>query len=271
MSNRQRFLIILQLCFAFSVIFWYSTQPFMGEYFTLRSRMLLYEYVMGNSDILKNQRDAEKKLNRNAERFEQLNPEKQKAINEGYQKLQSYAQRPAWIKIVDGIKVLILKVPPFQLGWAVLAIVIGVLLLLNRSEARQAAWILPLITLIYAFDNACFGKPPTAGLDASLFPSEQVIMQENLPFQSPMNMDQLQQGWNNYLLKNWSSSPKPDLEDAEFNFTIARLMLLYKEEPNLWLDALKQKSNILLLGIYFLWNLFFAWQMKESHLRKVLN
>ena len=49
----QRLMAIGQLCLVFSLMLWYMIQPFMGEYFALRSRMLLYEYVMGTSEILK--------------------------------------------------------------------------------------------------------------------------------------------------------------------------------------------------------------------------
>ena len=45
----QRLMAIAQLCIAFSLLLWYAMQPFMGEYFDLRSRMLLYEYAMGTS------------------------------------------------------------------------------------------------------------------------------------------------------------------------------------------------------------------------------
>ena len=62
----QRIIVILQLCVTFSVILWNVAQPFTGEYFTVRSRMLLYEYLMGKSDQNKIESNQE------AKRFEAL-------------------------------------------------------------------------------------------------------------------------------------------------------------------------------------------------------
>lgn len=265
MNNWQRFLIIMQLCFAFSVILWYATQPFMGEYFSLRSRMLLYEYVMGNSDFLKKQTHVSDKLERNAQRFENLDLSQREAIKDGYRNLQAYAQRSPLSKILDGMKILFLRIPTFQMAWVVFATIIGIMLLLNKPGAKHAAWILPLIAIVYAIDNQSTGLTPMVEPDAGLFPSENVIVQEYLPSQSGIMVDKnlLQQGWNNYLVVNWSPEDSlsiPDkLESAEFNFTAARLMLLYKEAPNHWLNSLREKSSYLLLSIYFIWNLFFAW------------
>ncbi len=269
MNNRQRFLIIVQLCFAFSLILWFSTQPFMGEYFTLRSRMLLYEFVMGNSDILINQKNQSEKLFRNSERFKKLDLDQQESIKEGYRTIQAYAQRPAFTKILDGIKVLFLRIPAFQLAWIFFAVVIGVMLLLNKPGARQAAWILPLITLIYAIDNYTMGHPALSDPDTILFPSEKVIMHDYLDDKNISNLDrdQLQEGWNKYLVVNWSTDSSltaPEkLENAEFNFTTARLMLLSKELPDHWLEAFYEKSSYFLLSLYLIWNLIFAWSMRE--------
>ena len=44
----QRLMAIGQLCIAFSLMIWYLTQPFMGEYFALRSRMLYMNMYMGH-------------------------------------------------------------------------------------------------------------------------------------------------------------------------------------------------------------------------------
>jgi hypothetical protein len=272
MNTWQRFLIILQLCFTFSVFLWYFTQPFMGEYFSLRSRMLLYEYAMGNgnSDFQKKQSLQGEKLSRNAQRFENLNLAQQNAIKKGYQALQSYSQRSPWTKVLDGAKVIFLYIPPFKLAWLFFATAVGILLLLNRPGARQAVWLLPLIALIYAIDNQYTGHRPIIEKDTVLFPTEQLIVKEYLQDQNfkIINQDELQKGWNNYLVANWSSKDSTSnsnlLENAEFNFTVARLMLLYEEHPHQWLDAFNEKNSYLLLCVYFFWNLCFAICLSES-------
>lgn len=263
MTNWQRFLIIIQLCLAFSLILWYAFQPFMGEYFALRSRMLLYEYVLGTSDIVKNKMQQADKLNRNARRFAELKEADRDVIKQDYQQWQNYAQRSAWAKILDGMKVLFLRIPPFQLAWMFFAAVICILLLLRKSEAKLAAWLLPIIALAYAVDNQASGYELLKMPDEVLFPSESVIVNEYLHATDKLGIskDQLQEGWENYLVANWGGSGevKADkLEEAEFNFTVARLMLLKEQPPNIWLASFHEKSPLWLLALYFLWNVYFA-------------
>src|SRR4051812_38869550 len=93
----QRLMAIGQLCLAFSLMLWYLTQPFMGEYFALRSRMLLYEYVMGTSDWT----EQEAKLKRQVQRFKELPEGEQRVLKEAYHHLQVYTKRPTLQKIAD--------------------------------------------------------------------------------------------------------------------------------------------------------------------------
>ncbi len=154
----QRLMVILQLCLAFSLMLWYLIQPFMGEYFVLRSRMLLYEYVMGTSEILKGRPGQEDKLVRQSQRFEQLPEARRQMLEWDYQMIKNYAQRPAWQKIKDGLRILIQDIPPFEQAWIFFSIVIGILILLKIEGAKQAAWLLPLIVLAYMADNQLTGK-----------------------------------------------------------------------------------------------------------------
>lgn len=277
MSKWQRFLVIIQLCLAFSLVLWYVFQPFMGEYFSLRSRLLLYEYVFGNSEIFKNQADKESKLERNAQRYQQLKSSQKETIEKDYQALQNYSQRPALTKIQDGINLLFRYIPPFQLAWLFFVIIIGIMLLLQKPAAKQAAWILPLIALAYLVDNRMNGHSPALQADASLFPSENQLIAEYLPANTSKNNVQrheLQEGWNQYLLANWTtnateSKKETALEEAEFNFTIARLMLIRQMAPNYWLSSFNEKSGYGVLGMYVAWNFYFAWKMNQSRKRKL--
>lgn len=269
MTNWQRFLVILQLCFAFSAAIWYATQPFMGEYFSLRSRMLIHEYVMGKSDLLKNQKQQGDKLERNAERFSLLPAADQKAIVDDYRQLQNFAQRPALAKILDGVRILLLNVPPFQLAWIFFSALIGILALLKVPGAKNAAWVLPLIALAFAVDNRLTGHTAMPPPDTSLFPDEHLIVQEYLSPARELSQEGLQEGWNNYLIAHWSSpeqiSQSEQLESAEFNFTRARLMRMINQPPNSWLASFDEKSSLGLLGLYFGWNLYFAWILNRRY------
>lgn len=261
----QRLLAILQLCLAFSLLLWYMTQPFMGEYFALRSRMLLYEYVMGTSDILRSRPGQEAKLERQAQRFQQLPESERFFIKKDYQKLQNYAQRPMLQKIGDGMRVLIRDIPLFEQAWLFFSILLAILILLKVEGAKQAAWLLPLIVLAYVVDNQLVGKPAIPSPDNPLFPTEEVIIHRYLsaPLAShPLEQKkQLEEGWHHYLVAQWPSEGVYALENAEFHFTIARLHLLHDQPRAEWLRPFHEKLGWPSLTFYLLWNVFFAWRM----------
>lgn len=263
----QRLLAIIQLCLAFSLILWYATQPFMGEYFQVKSRMLLYEYVLGTS----NQPSQKDKLVRNSERFNLLSDAEKKELINDYEQLSHYSMRSTSVKILDGIKTLILYIPPFELAWIVSATLLSILILLKYEGAKQAAWLLPLITLVYAINNQWLGHLPQPTPDEELIPSEQEIIRDYIkePFPTTIQEQQnaLQEGWNNYLVDKWSSKmnlKKEELiEEGEFNFTLARIKKLSSQPYSQLSTSFNQKASPVLLVLYLLWNIFFAWKMNK--------
>lgn len=268
----QRLMAIGQLCIALSLLFWYAIQPFMGEYFSLRSRMLLYEYVMGTSDLLKKD-DQREKLERQAKRFQFL-PENQKnLILKDYQQIQEYAQRSTFQKIIDGLQVLFLKIPPFEQAWIFFSITIAILVLLKKEGAKSAIWLLPLIVIAYSFDNQMTGKTLTSP-DLKIFPTEKMIIENYLtePFaDSPFKQkEQLEKGWKYYLIDQWSINQEQEqgqqLEEAEFQFTLARLNLLHAQPHSEWLNAFHEKLSLFTLLLFFIWNVLFAWLVNHQYI-----
>lgn len=250
----QRIMAIIQLCLAFSLLLWLLGKPFFGEYFSLRSRMLPYEYVMGTS-----------------KHFEHLPTQERELIEADYRQLKAHAQRPASTKIEAGLRNLIQQVPPFEQAWIFFSIWIAIALLLNKEGARIAVWLLPVIVLAYAFDNQRSGKV-LRDPDHHLFPSEQLITEKYL--QEPLSPDlrkqrkQLEQGWQRYLIAYWSKGGS--LADAEFNFTLARLKEFQGQPMAEWLYNFHEKQNPWVLLLYFAWNLLFAWvggQMYSTSLK----
>lgn len=268
----QRFIAIAQLCLAFSLMLWYVVQPFMGEYFALRSRMLLYEYIMGTSDILKNRQDQKDKLKRQSQRFGQLPLAEQQLLQEDYHQLQTIAGRSFFKKIEGGLKVLIQGIPPFEQAWIFFSITIAILILLKREGAKEAAWLLPLIVIAYAVDNQFTGKVSLPFPDEALFPTEEIIfhhyLHEPLASTPLQQKEQLERGWAFYLIQNWASQKnegdKNVLEEAEFNFTLARLKLLHIQSHSDWLFPFQEKLSWFSLSLYFLWNGLFAWVVSRS-------
>lgn len=271
----QRLMAICQLCIAFSLMLWYLVQPFMGEYFSLRSRMLLYEYVMGSPELLKIKKDDSKTLERQAKRFKQLPEEERQLVIKDYQRLQNYGNRSIIQKIHDGIQTFIRDIPPFEQAWIFFSITIAILILLKVEGAKHAAWILPLIVLAYSIDNQFTGKSFAISPDIQLFPTEEKIVQEylNEPL-SPSFLDQktqLEKGWHLYLISNWSTtqhaSEESALEEAEFQFTLARLKRLHTQPQSEWLNHFHEKQNPLLLFFFIGWNILFASLMIDKSTR----
>lgn len=271
----QRIMAIIQLCLAFSLLLWYMMQPFMGEYFALRSRMLLYEYTMGTSEILKARTGEDVKMIRQTQRFNQLANEEQQLLKNDYKQLQDYAKRPTLKKIEDGMRLLIQDIPPFEQAWIFFSITIAILILLKREGAKQAALILPLIVAAYGIDNQLTGKLPSPSPDYGLFPTEEFILRryldEPLAATPLAQKEQLEKGWKQYLLENWSSDRKTSdsLEEAEFNFTLARLKLLHAQPRSEWLHTFHEKLGPLFLILYLLWNGLFAWVVSGSKKGKI--
>lgn len=273
LPTSQRVLAITQLCIAFSLILWYVFQPFMGEYFNLRSRMVVYEYAMGTSDTVK-KKGEEGKMQKNAKRFANLpQAEKVKLLND-YQQLQNFAQRPVYVKIWDGLKVLFLGIPAFEVAWIFFSVVIAILLLLKVDGSKQAVWLLPVLVLCYAIDNRLEGTPKRMSADQRLFPSEEIIVEKYIKrplSHSPAEQQQqLLRGWEAYLIDQWL--PNNDLsmdwaekvEKAEFQFTIARLNLLHGQPKSAWLPSFRERISSIALFLFMAWNLLLAWMMNRE-------
>jgi hypothetical protein len=273
----QRILAILQLCLTFSAVLWYSFQPFMGEYFSLKSRMLVYEYAKGTSSLLKSDEQKET-LRRNAERFAALPALEKESVELDYERLLHYSTRPLPIKLYDGAKALLFDVHPFKLAWIVFATLVSIFLLMKREGGASAAKLLPILALFYGIDNQINGLKPYVSPDLDLFPSEYVIVNEYMtePLSSIVatQREQLRKGWEQYLLVNWGMRNgqltneevglSEQIEQAEFNFTLARIKAIHGEPLRNWKASFREKTSTLIPVAYFIWNLFFAWMINRS-------
>lgn len=272
LSKSQRIVVIIHLCLVLSLLLWYAFQPFMGEYFNLKSRMLLYEYVMGTSNILKN-RHAEdlEKLIRNTQRFSSLSQSEQTWIIQDYQQLENQALRPALKKILEGIKALLIDVSAFEMAWMTFSLLIMIFLLLRIEGAQEAVWIIAFLSIVYSFDNYQYGLKPEVPADLVLFPTEQNLLKDekNIQWNQLSWIEQqnyLKKKWNDFLVERWvpqdikdaSLSQKYQLEEGEFNFTLARLKKL-RQQPlsNVYMRS-HEKVPVYYLVLYMIWNIYLA-------------
>lgn len=257
----QRLGAILQLCISFSLFLWYLFQPFMGEYFELRSRLLIYEYAMGTNELIAQRNEQAAALQEHKARFAQLPENEKEWILNDYRYIQQYAQRPAWQKVKDGIGTVLFEIPPFEMAWIVFSITIAILLLLQVEGSRQAVWLIPLIAAAYIADNHLSSPPFYQSPDHILFPSEEYLIsqfvEDPLAANPLIQKEQLEKGWATYLAQNWSQTG--DALEGEFNFTIARLGKLHNEPIYKWARLHNQRVGLLSALLFLFWSLYFAW------------
>lgn len=267
-----RVCVILQLCMAFCVLSLHFVRPFMGEHFKIRSRMLLYEFVMGSSD--KMQEDENKGL-RQQERFSNLAQDTKESLTHDYLLLKNYIQRPLHQKLHDGGKHLVNDIPLFELSWIFFSVVIGILILLKVEGALFSSWLLFIIAFCYCFDNQLNGRLQPTPPDTILFPAEESIMEKNQLQGSLLSIREqkmaLENGWKEYLLEHWASAKESNLEAAEFNFFLERLKLLRNQPLSDWLFFSDAKLSPLWVFLYLFWNAFFAWTSYPLNFKKLKN
>lgn len=248
-----RVMAILQLCIAFTLILWNASAPFMEDLFNIKSKMVVFHYVMGMTQP------------ENSHRFNQLPAPIVDKITRDYKELQEQLSRSFFEKIESAFKRILFEIPPFELAWIFFSIVISILLLLRIEGAIQTVWLLPLLAGAYAVDNRFNGNARKPTQEELLFPSEAYIVHHHLTEPLSQNIfeqqTQLQKGWELYLIENWakqipsneSTLFRRQVAQGEFNFNVERLQRMAKE-----IDKTPLRESNLLLALYIFWNLSFA-------------
>lgn len=262
---------IIQLCLAFSVLLWNASEPFVGEIFTLKSRLLFYQDVMGIPTSDQTSPEKVERLTRNAERFKALPKKTGEQLIQNFQIVQKQLQRSFWDKLKSVIALFAYKISPFELAWIFFSIVISIMLLKRVEGAAQAVWLLPLLVALYAADSRLYIKENQNSAESKLFPSEKELVENYI--KDPLHENifdqqkQLMEGWKRYLVVNWTDQTPSEVkevfdqqaEEGEFNFTLARLELRSKQEH--FLTAIKPNPppSLWWLALYFFWNVYFAY------------
>ncbi|MCE5318362.1 MAG: hypothetical protein LLG04_13510 [Parachlamydia sp.] len=247
-----RLAAIVQLCIAFTLLAWQGSLPFMGELFSTKYKLLVYQHLMG------------KKVEGHSERFSALPKREQTQILKEYAQLQSELDTTFLTKIKKTATGL-WDLPLFEKAWILFAILIPILLLKRVEGASQIIWILPLLSLAYALDNRFQGQPSEKTAEERLFPSEDLILKKYVgePLKPSIieQQQQLQQGWQTYLVREWAKEePSQDtqqfLQQAEvgdFAFNLARIKAL-KVTPS----QRPKQEPLSLLALYLFWNISFC-------------
>lgn len=270
----MRVLAILQLCTAFTTICLYAGHPFMGALFNQRAKLSLFEIVMGTLPGM-----LEKQQLYNREQFGKLDPAKHQMILNAYYKLQAESNRPFLTKCSDSIKILLLEMPPFTKGWVFFSILLSILLLRKKEGAATACWILPILSVAFAFDSYHAPSKSTISPEERLFPNEEILLQKFLKEPLKPNIleqhAQLKRGWELFLIHEWAKEAPltyPEYEKQVFKgelaFNLKRLELRIKNPSASPTFLAGVSYNPLLFYLFcFWWNLFFAWFMNRNKWR----
>lgn len=237
----------------------------MKDLYTIKSQMLLYESILGNSEW-----QTLEEVLENQKMVASLPLELQAKITADYENLKTKLKKTFPEKIKEMLLLLAVYMPPLQQGWLFFAIVISISLLKRTEGAREAAWLLVVITLAYSIDNHLY-TPDFKKPSSELFPSEELIVQKYLrePLGSKISEQQaqLKKGWQLYLIEEWAKEPVSkdeqifhlQLKKAEFFFNLAQINELEQ------IDRLLSSSQNIpgrqpssLLFLYILWNTAFA-------------
>lgn len=257
-----RIFAIAHLCLALTLLFWLASEPFMGELFATKSKMLSYQHLMGKQSLS------------HAQLFSELPDEKRSSILYDYDRLQKQLQTPFFRKLEASMR-LIWQLPLLEQGWILFSILIPILLLKKVEGSLSLVWILPLLTALYALDNRIEGIPIQLNQEQRLFPTEEFILKEyvKMPLSQSLaeQQRQLQKGWELYLIHNWAKeSPADDpkiftkqVERADFFFTVARIDTLKQVSIS---NRYKQES-LFILSVYLFWNFSFALVVQRVGLR----
>lgn len=256
---------ILQLCIAFTVICTNIGSPFLDELFVIKEQKLLHEAVL------------------DSDHYKSLDSATTKSLEEEYAALIEKGRRPFLHKIGDSVKRISIDMPPFKLAWLTLSLIVPIMLLKKREGAKQALWLLPIVTLFYTLDNQLFYPTPPISREVALFPTEELLVERylNAPLSTSLieQQQQLKGAWNSYLVDKWSDDAPPSdpadyhkqLSRAHFTFTVARLEARKFDKKNQ--PRYEWRQSPYLLAIYTLWNLAFALCaalfLKEKKLAKV--
>jgi hypothetical protein len=252
-STPARVMTILQLCLAFTLIAWHAGYPFAGALYEVKSKLMVYQHVMG----LANQEHEDL--------FKQIPLGERAIIFDDYRKLQALTTQSFSEKIKKSF-ILFSEIPISEVLWIGLSIFIPIMVLKRVEGAVNTVWLLPLVTLFFIIDNRWHATEAAAAKDAHLFPSEEYLMTHYM--KGPLSDNILEQqrqlsaSWDMYLIKDWGHEEPSENADVfkkqkakgEFAFHLARLAFI---EPVLESHG-PVKHSYYFLGFCLFWNLSYA-------------
>lgn len=245
MSRLKKILIIIQLCLAFSFLFWLFIQPYVKNYVLKKTEAALYETLFSKNEM-----------------FSALDAQTQALLQNGYETINLRKNATFFSQL----KFAFHETHPLAFAWLFFALVVSFLLLFHVKNAPFIAWILPSLVVFYAIFLA-FEKPK---LSSSIFPSENYVLQKYTSNNDSQlsDKDRLRSGWQRYLITEWAhENPSENkevldsqLDKALFAFNVERLLRIREGKgDSVILLGFYNRPSLINVIFYFIWNIFFAW------------
>lgn len=257
--TKPRVMAILQLCLAFTAILFALSKPFMAEHFTIKSHLLVYDYVMGRAD------ESLKKD------FEDLPNNKKELITAKYEALIKVSHQSFFEKLERSLILIFFEISIYERMWIIFSILISILLLKKVEGAKQSAWILPLIAVCYLISNEFYTLPKRLTKEEKLYPEEKLLeekfMTKRLNTYSVIDQQkELLKAWQIYLIShflNEAPSANPEIFEIQKKKSAYAFEVARAETINVFKATHeKDKQPLFLLAAYLFWNLHFAITMQ---------
>lgn len=258
----KRSLLILQLCLSFSLLLYFLGFPFFGTHFFYQSELLLVESAMGNHDLLSrlsperaestSEMSLYKKLN-----FPLLPYSDQALLLSRKQAISDYFSLSAPEKLAKSLK-LYASIPLSLWIWIFLAIFLSICLLLGKTSVSKFLFLLPFCAALYGLSNTLYG----------IFPQEMQLFPSELELKEVGKSQDLKTAWENYLLEKWGNQGENRVKQlalAEQKFQM-KWVEMKSADPA---SSFSERVNPYLLLLFFLWNLYFVYQVKETKENKI--
>jgi hypothetical protein len=182
-----RVLAILQLCVIFTYLGWVGGYPFLGELYEIKVSRTKFESVLEDKH------------------WKELSEERRAAILEGYNELEGRASVPLSKKIETSMRILFVETAIYDKVWIVLSIILPIFLLLRVEGAISCVWLLPILVSLGFIGS--LGRTLELSEEEKLFPTEAELIERYIgkPLEGGFleQKEQLQKGWEMYLLEKW--------------------------------------------------------------------
>lgn len=247
-AKPARLMAILQLCIAFSALLFYLSQPFMGQLFEAKSRLLLWDFVLDHP-----QRGT-------------LSSSDARKLESARASAQAKIAMPFTQRAGKSLEILAFGIPPFEQAWLLLSLIVPILLLKRVEGARAALWLIPLCVLCYAMSNRIGGVDPSPSPDHHLYPTESYLAEHILhePIQGSLVEQQnlLKKGWESYLINEWLEE-RPSVDPEVYSLQLAKGEWAFQHARAMsFIDATHStqptRQSLWLLGLFIFWNTLFA-------------